>query len=364
MLLHSERCLTYDAFRDEVDTIAKARASNLLIPMDMDLGVFGSNTGKGRGKGPPTKCDNCGKLGHMAKNCWGAAGSKAKGKGKGGASKCGKCGKGNHATADCWAGGKGNTEQSKRECLKCGMTNHIAKGCRASEAKIKKHRETKKKDGVHHLNTDQDQEQGMSFLCRLGGGGKPREELRTDRTARSITFRIDTGACATVVPKDHQATRGYRIWSDAKTGRDYNTAGASKVKDEGRRVLQTKAGGGPQGTPRRLETRAARVSQALMAVVDMVDRGQVVVFDSTRSFAYHKQTGVETEFVRREGGWDLTLDLEAPEIANKVAQDYLAQMTTEKLDREKAVTVVVQQNLQEQERSAPRATPTGPFGRR
>ena len=32
LLLHSERCVTYDEFRDEVDTIAKARASNLLTP--------------------------------------------------------------------------------------------------------------------------------------------------------------------------------------------------------------------------------------------------------------------------------------------------------------------------------------------
>ena len=103
-----------------------------------------------------------------------------------------------------------------------------------------------------------------------------------------------------------------------------------------------------------------------MAVVDLVDRGNIVVFDSSRSFAYHKETGVETEFVRREGGWDLTLELEAPEIANKEFQDYLAQMSVEKSDEQKdrAVTVVVHKGTPEQATSSMMTSPMGPFGRR
>ena len=133
------------------------------------------------------------------------------------------------------------------------------------------------------------------------------------------------------------------------------------MRDEGRRVLQTKASGGPHGGPRQLETRAAKVTQALMAVVDIVDRGHVVDFDS-----YNKETGIETEFVRREGGWDMTLDLEAPEIANIVNKEYLAQITTEAVPKVKGVTIVVQMPKREDSPEGDKAEkePQGPFQRR
>jgi hypothetical protein len=100
-----------------------------------------------------------------------------------------------------------------------------------------------------------------------------------------------------------------------------------------------------------------------MAVVDMVDRGHVVIFDSGRSFAYHKQTGMETDFVRREGGWDLTLELEAPELANKVAKDYLAQVTENKQEKEKNVNIIVQSGPLTTTSTTTRTSPPGPFGR-
>ena len=254
------------------------------------------------------------------------------------------------------------------------MKNHLAKDCRASDAKIRKYKESKKKQGVHDLSADgassSNEVSGLGFLCKLSSPSL--EELRKDRTSRSITFRIDSGACTTVVPKNHLAARGYKVWNDSKTGRSYNIAGEAKVKDEGRRVLQTKDSGGPHGAPRRLETRAADVSQALMSVVDMVDKGQVVIFDSARSFAYHKETGVETEFVRREGGWDLTLDLEAPDVANQVNQEYLAQLASETAKKESKISVVVHSPSQgaapsvavQPESAAASMSPLGPFGRR
>ena len=109
-----------------------------------------------------------------------------------------------------------------------------------------------------------------------------------------------------------------------------------------------------------------------MAVVDTVDRGHVVVFDSTRSFVYNKETGVETEFVRRVGGWDTTLDLEAPDIAKTVNQEYLAQITTEVVSKNKGVTIVVQPPVQDTPQPVPvqpeggvaGRAPLGPFGQR
>jgi hypothetical protein len=71
MLLHSEHCETYEEFRDEVDTIAKARSANMLTNTPMDIGAF---KGKGEGKGFQGTCDNCGKKGRRKAECWNSGG--------------------------------------------------------------------------------------------------------------------------------------------------------------------------------------------------------------------------------------------------------------------------------------------------
>ena len=67
----------------------------------------------------------------------------------------------------------------------------------------------------------------------------------------------------------------------------------------------------------RLFTRCVDVSNALLSVPEMVDCGHAVVFDQGRSFALHKTSGRMHEFCRNGKGWDLTLELETPEEANK-----------------------------------------------
>ena len=143
MLLHSERCETYEEFRNEVDTIAKARAAQFVVNSPMDLGAFNK-----KGGGKDQACHNCGKKGHKAADCW-AGGGKSSGGAGGAPLKCTKCGKSGHSAKDCWSKGGGgqkggkpsgkpaaaNANAEKRECFKCGMNNHIAKDCRASEAK-------------------------------------------------------------------------------------------------------------------------------------------------------------------------------------------------------------------------------------
>ena len=103
MLSHSDRCDTYDEFRDEVDIIAKAMAAQFLSSSPMDLGAFNSNGG---GK---DACTLCGNQGHKAADCWGAE-SKGGGGAGGGPLKCIKCHKPSHAATDCCSGegsGKG-----------------------------------------------------------------------------------------------------------------------------------------------------------------------------------------------------------------------------------------------------------------
>ena len=116
LLLHSERCATYAAFRSEVDTIARAQAASLITASPMEIGAV---TKKFDGK-----CNFCGKTGHKASDCWAKQGAARGGKDKGGKGK----------TKD-----QGTKSQaSSRKCFQCGMTNHLSKDCRASEEKKKK----------------------------------------------------------------------------------------------------------------------------------------------------------------------------------------------------------------------------------
>ena len=149
---------------------------------------------------------------------------------------------------------------------------------------------------------------------------------RTDQARRSLTFRVDTAACETVVPRKHEAVRGYIVHKDGKTGREYGTAkrNGPRVADEGLRILQTKQIGNE--VPVRIRTRKADVGNPLLAVCSLVDNGHTVLFDSNQSYCLHKESGRKTFFQRRGRGWVFTVELEAPEKANKVMTSILAEL--------------------------------------
>ena len=357
LALYSDRCETYAAFRNELDTLVKARAAFLIGPAPMDIGALkgGPKGKKGKGKGTESRqCFTCGKTGHLAANCR----SGAPGGGKGGG-----------ATV---AAPKAKPTGA---CHKCGIVGHYARDCRASAAKQAAYKaKTGKGGGQHSVEPEAEAASasasanlGFISLCSLAAGKKSKgkgqgqetgENERMDRSDRSIRFRVDSGACVTVVPKNHPATRGYRVHQDGQTGRTYTTASKATVRDEGLKVLQTKRLGGPGGEPQRLQTRCAAVQTALMSVLAMVDSGHTVVFDRTRSFAVLKETGLQKEFTRHEGGWDLHLELEAPELANAEAVQALATLQADKVKKLLEVSQAATPTEQEA-----RVVP-GPFGRR
>ena len=164
---------------------------------------------------------------------------------------------------------------------------------------------------------------GSLSLCQVQDSIR---EMRNDETDRKITFTIDSAACTTVVPSRHRAARGYRVWSDGMTGSQYGTAkrGAPKIQDEGKRALFTKAETGEH--PQRLNTRQADVFEPLMSVPDIVDQGHMVVFDSEGSFAVNKDSGRKTHFERTGKKWQVNLQIEAPEKANKKITQIMAKM--------------------------------------
>ena len=117
-------------------------------------------------------------------------------------------------------------------------------------------------------------------------------------------------------------------------GRMYQTAAKNQVRDEELRVLQTKAKDGPSGLPLRMRTRKADVANALLSVLDLNRCGYFVGFDLEKSFAIHKETGTQHFFeFDGESGWDMTVDLEAPEVANEKSKEHEAHRLAELADK-------------------------------
>ena len=323
LLLHAERCTTYESFRAELDTIARAQRAAMMDTQPMDLSALKANGGgKGGQKGGFTgKCDNCGKICHKRADCWAA-----KGGGKGARDR---------APTPRPPGKPYKPGQQQKQCHSCGMTNHLKADCRASEEKKKKWKEQQaKKGGGRQLRELADDDEpvedhfGCLTLCQVAEGSLA--ALRSDASDRQLTFAVDSAACTTVCNKDHPAIRGYKLWQDAKAGREYGTAKrrGAKIVDEGKRVLQTKRVGGAM--PSRIHMRQAEVASPLMAVCDMVDANHCVVFDSSGSFAFNKQTNEKIEFERKGKKWNLTVNLEAPKEANRVATQILAELKESK----------------------------------
>ena len=104
--------------------------------------------------------------------------------------------------------------------------------------------------------------------------------------------------------------------------------------DEGRWILQSKQ------TPSEMQcvvnARRTDVHEPLMAVCDMVDHGHTVVFDKDGSFAVNKLTGQRLNFSRQGKKFLASFDLEAPEKANRVRAQILAELRETKRQEEAA----------------------------
>jgi len=317
LLLESEKCTSYDTFRRQVETVARASSTGqaggtsveqLQAQLEAFKGGKGAKSGSlgvapwSRGKGGfDGKCNNCGKSGHKKADCY-LPGGDAHKPGKGGGKSDGKTGGKN-------GGGKGN-----KACFQCGMMNHVAKDCRASEEKKKKYKESLGKGGrAQELQPGSPGlgPENLGHLCQLHGN-----KDRTDEAEREIVFNVDSGASKTVVKASHKAVRGYKIHKDGQTGVPYNTAGKQKIQDEGRRVLQIKAPSGEK--PWRMNTRVAEVRNSLLSPSEMAKCGHDVLLRNEDGYAIHRETGATHKFERTPGGWQFKVELEAPEVANKV----------------------------------------------
>ena len=83
-----------------------------------------------------------------------------------------------------------------------------------------------------------------------------------------------------------------------------------------------------------MRSRKADVANALLSVLDLNRCGYFVGFDLERSFAIHKETGSQHFFeFDGESGWDLTVDLEAPQVANEKSKEQDAHRLAELADK-------------------------------
>ena len=152
--------------------------------------------------------------------------------------------------------------------------------------------------------------------------------VRSDKRHRQITFGIDTAARRTVVPARHPATRIYRCHWDTKAGVQHSTAGKSVVWHQGRILLVSKDTEGKLVT---IESGQAEVRRPLMAVKPMTQQGQWVCFGLDRAFTFKIEIGKVIPFESAPNGWNLTVELEAPNDAiNSMLQEITDILVTEK----------------------------------
>ena len=226
LLLNTARLTTYSAMREEVYLYMETRAgirmkqehvthTGAADPNAMDVGSFvGGKAGKGKGKGKSGKgkgkeatqpkkfdgaCHNCGKSGHMAKDCWAPKSSLAassaygkaapqKGKGKG------KSGKGKKAT--------GSLEDEQPEEEVAGFYLHAFVPVPAQAGQV---------DTSVVINPV------IGKIPEIGA-------------VEWITCNYDTGCARTVVPISEGVTECGQVRTDGTT---YRTASGQVLDDRG-----------------------------------------------------------------------------------------------------------------------------------
>jgi hypothetical protein len=259
------------------------RTQRNLGAVPMDLSAFT----KGKGKGDPSKtCNNCGKPGHFAANCWN---TKSGGKAKKGDSK-----------------GKGSKNQQSQpqpskfdgECNYCKKKGRKSKDCRKKAADGKSGRPLNAIEDKKEISVD-----GI-FLnaVELNSLRIPAQE------GTKVSIGVDTCAGVTVWPEDLLPIVPTVPTPESIAGYTYSSAGkdSEPIRDLGQRQYHLSV----DGMSKNIKVRVARVRRPLLAVSEMTRAGHDVRFlASDQAYAVRKETGEMTKFHLRRGVYELDVEV-------------------------------------------------------
>jgi len=300
LILNSSRFTTWQEVKDEVVNI---RRTQLAFRTDdpMDVGALEGKGGKSKGKGGETRsCNNCGRPGHIRRDCRAPGGGAHRPAGSAGAGK---------------GAGKGKGKDGAR-CFNCGGKGHLAAQCPSprinaldeGNEEVPTWTQQQAHDGGHEQQHQQqlEAELGGLFLCPLDIAGIEGDRQK-DRTLR---IGVDSCAAASVLPTG--SCTEYPVVRDGVTGAKYRAANGAVILDEGERTIYG-AFDGHAGV-RGARFRVADVSRPLMAIADMLDQGHRIVFDrddcgQNVSVIVNKKTGKKLPIKERNRTFEIEMRL-------------------------------------------------------
>ena len=319
--LNAGKLNTYETIRQEIMAYLEGKMASQ-EPVPMDIGAF--NTDK-------DSCKNCGKKGHWARDCrqpggGGAQGGKkggkgkgkgkggkgksgAKGKGKGGPATCNNCGRHGHQARDCWqprGGGAGGAAHAANKNKGVGSLDENAKGSESQntgQAPTKPEPET----SLGSLTLD---------LCGLTKNSEEAElEINTVEHGRMFEATVDSGAAVCVMPAGWFAGTPAHVDPNCATGGGFRTASGQLIPDLGRKTVLIED---VHGERKRMTCHVAPVKKVLLAVSKLVDTGHSVHFTPDGAWVSHPM-GRITPLARQNGVYVMKLrahDVNTPEKKN------------------------------------------------
>jgi hypothetical protein len=294
LILNAAKLKNYDGVREEIQCYLENRQNAEPIAMDVD--AFG-HKGKGKkgkdgkdGKGGGDNCRNCGKMGHWAKDCWAAGGSKADPMGKG---------KGKGKT-------KATSEYFEGECRNCGKWGHKADVCRSAAKNDKGKGKGKKGKPVNSVEPEtavEEQNLGGLDLCAVWN-----DWPEDDDDYENIEATIDSGAACCVFPKELCRHIKIKPCAESARGAMFRTASGQTVAHEGNRTIECIT---DNGLVRRLTGAVTGVRKVLLAVSRLTETGHRVFFDKDGGYIENRQDGSKIPMILKDGVYIIKLRIRA-----------------------------------------------------